>query len=290
MANVIFFGTPDYVLPILEALTKEHKVMAVVTQPPKRVGRTQTPTPSPVARWSGKNNIRVITNLDALQSIEADIGVLAAYGKILPKEVIDYFPYGILNVHPSLLPKYRGASPVQAAIMAVDKQTGVTIIKLDEEVDHGPIVARFTETIRDNDTTGTLRKRLFRKAAAELPEILYRYVVMKIPPKEQEHEKATFTTLIKKSDGFIPPRDVTEALDGKDSQRVERFIRAMQPWPGGYTNIKLTRYQGSKIARLKILKAHTGGGKLTLDQVQLEGKNPVTWKQFKEGYPEADFN
>jgi len=287
VTKVIFFGTPDYVLPVLDALKKEHEIAAVVTQPPKPFGRKKEFTLSPVAQWAAGHNIPVVTDLTLLRKsvTRTDIGVLAAYGRIIPQEVIDYFPNGIINVHPSILPKYRGASPVQAAIIAGDKETGATLIKMDKEVDHGPVIYQlFTEPVQENDTTGILRERLFKKSAEVLPTVLNDYLNGKITPKEQEHDKATFTTLIKKSDGFIPPKELAAASQGVtlQAQKLERFIRAMQPWPIAWTTLQDGR-------KLKILKAHIEDRKLTLDIVQLEGKNPVTWKQFKEGYPESSF-
>lgn len=287
MAKIVFFGTPEYVVPIPEALKNAgHEIVAVVTQPPKPVGRKREIVPSPVAKWATSTGIKVLTSHASLlqcSEAKADIGILAAYGRIIPKVVIKLFPNGILNIHPSLLPKYRGASPVQAAIMAGEKETGVTFIKLDEEVDHGPVIAQFKEPIKKDDTTGTLRARLFQKAGHVLEEILPLYLERRILPREQEHKKATFTTLIKKSDGFVKPQDVADALGGKDSQRVERFVRAMQPWPGAWTIITKNE------KKLQILKAHTEDGKLILDEVQLEGKKPVAWRQFQDGYPEAKF-
>lgn len=321
--RLVFFGTPDYVIPVLEALKGAgHEISAVVTQPPKPVGRKGVLTPSPAALWAQRHGIAVFDGkpkkiVGELRILNAELGLLGAYGRILPPELLTIFPHGILNIHPSLLPKYRGASPVQAAIAAGDKQTGVTIIKLDEEMDHGPITAQFTEDIKDDDTAGTLRERLFQKAADALPKILYRYIAMEIKPQEQNHTEATYTTLLKKEHGFIPPKYIEAAVQGDplhkeewqipfikgcivtpDAQHLERFIRAMSPWPGAWTEVKLgTRHEELGTRRLKILKAHvekiqepkSPRARLVPDLVQLEGKNPVSWEEFKKGYPEAKF-
>lgn len=321
--RLIFFGTPEYVTPVLDALKNAgHEILAVVTQPPKPVGRKQTLAPSPVALWAQTHGITVFDGkpkeiVEELKSLGAEVGILGAYGQILPPELLTIFPHGILNIHPSLLPKYRGASPVQAAIATGEKQTGVTIIKLDEEVDHGPIVAQFTEDILENDTAGTLRERLFEKASGILVSVLPAYLEGRAELREQEHNKATYTTLLKKEHGFIPPKCIDAASKGDafrglwqipfikgyivapDAQCLERFIRAMGPWPGGWTEIKLTSYQANKLSRrLKILRAHVEKKRVTShesrvilvpDLVQLEGKNPVSWKEFKKGYPEANF-
>lgn len=269
--KIIFFGTPDYVLPVLKLLAKHHEIVAVVTQPPMPVGRDQFITYSPVDTWAHKRRIPVFCDFNRPLP-EADMGILAAYGKIIPKKVIESFKCGILNIHPSLLPKYRGASPIQSAIAAGDTQTGATIIKLDEKMDHGPIITQFKEEITPNDTNESLCRRLFERSAEVLTQLIPAYVAKKITPKLQDETKATFTKILHKEDGFID-------LKKKSPAEAERFVRAMYPWPGVWTYIE------PEHKRLKILKVHLEEGKLILDEVQLEGKDPVTWKQFKEGYP-----
>lgn len=316
--KLIFFGTPEYVAPVLDGLKNAgHEIAAVVTQPPKPVGRKKILAPSPVALWAQTHGIVIFDGkpkeiVEDLRHLGAEVGILGAYGRILPPELLAIFPHGILNIHPSLLPKYRGASPVQAAIAAGEKQTGATIIKLDSEVDHGPIIAQFTEEIRENDTAGTLRERLFEKASDVLVAILPAYLEGSAELREQEHEKATYTTLLKKEHGFIPQKYINAASKGDafcglwqipfikghivtpDAQCLERFIRAMSPWPGAWTEIKLER-KTQNAKRLKILKAHTEKDPITYhlplipDVVQLESKNPVSWKEFKKGYPGAKF-
>jgi len=211
----------------------------------------------------------------------ADAGVLASYGKILPAETLAIPKHGILNIHPSLLPKYRGPSPIQAAILAGDKQTGVTIIKIDEKVDHGPIVSQFTENIQADDTTDSLYRRLFTQGAEVLKTILPAYLEDQIKLRPQNHSQATYTKKLTRDDGKINWK--------KPADYNERFIRAMYPWPGAFTLLRPRHRRGfaGQAKRLKILKAHLEKGKLILDQVQLEGKKPVTFKQFQEGYPEA---
>lgn len=316
--RLIFFGTPDYVVPVLDALKRaKYDIAAVITRAPKPVGRKQILTPSPVALWATKNNIPVfspkkldeefISNIKHLTS-NINVAILAAFGRIIPQALIDAFPCGIINIHPSLLPKYRGASPIEAALVAGEKQTGVTIIKLDAELDHGPIISQFTEPIKDDDTRVTLRERLFQKAAENLVEILPAYLENRLELREQNHHHATFTNLMNKEDGFIPGKYLKSAMSEKagsgkwqipfiskldsgelkdyslspNPYTLDRFIKAVNPWPGAYSNLKLNK-------RLKIIKAHLENDKLILDIVQLEGKNPVSWQQFKTGYPSAEF-
>ncbi|RLC32423.1 hypothetical protein DRH13_01760 [Candidatus Woesebacteria bacterium] len=319
--KIVFFGTPEYVQPVVNMLHKTFKpsgenkssVVAVVTQKPKPVGRKKILSRSPIDKWAYNKNILIINESRELldSGLEADIGILASFGEIITKEVLDYFPHGILNIHPSLLPKYRGASPVRAAIAAGEKETGATIIKLDEELDHGKIISQFKIEIEKSDTTKTLREKLFIQSAEVLGALIQPYMEGKIKLKIQNEKEATFTTLIKKKEGFIKPKYIKGALEGKSftdkwsvpfikiglkkdafkiipsPASIDCFIRAMNPWPTAWTTIKPKPKKESK--RLKILKTHLSGKKLVLDEVQLEGKNPVSWKQFREGYPTAIF-
>lgn len=315
--RIVFFGTPEYVLPVLTALDKTFKsrsgispIVAVVSQSPKPAGRKKVLTYSPVDRWAYERKIPVYYRADDLvkKSVPADLGVLAAYGEIIPEKIIRYFPHGILNIHPSLLPKYRGASPVRATIALGDKQAGVTTIKLDEEVDHGPVISQFTEPALPSDTTDTLRERLFEMAAPVLVELIPSYLKGKITPRVQKHKKAIFTTQTKKAHAFIPSKYLAATLSGRAThekwnipfikdctqnptpQVLERFVRAMQPWPIAWSTVRLeTAHNVPSVKRLKILKAHLEDEKLVLDEVQLEGKKEVSWKQFKEGHPKVIF-
>jgi methionyl-tRNA formyltransferase len=277
--KIVFFGTPDYVLPILTSLHKKFvtgpgisPIVAVVTQSPKPMGRKQYLTYTPIDKWAHEHKIPIHHSSRelAIDKVEADLGVLASYGEIIPKEVIKLFPKGILVIHPSLLPKYRGASPVPASIINGDTKTGVTIFKMDEKVDHGQIVSQFKEEIMPSDTGESLRNRLFARSADVLVELIDPYLKGKVIPRPQNDDEATFTRIIVREDGKVD-------LKIDDPITVERKLRAYYPWPGIWTLV-----DGK---RLKILKAHLDQEKLVLDEVQLEGKNPVTWKQFEEAYP-----
>lgn len=210
----------------------------------------------------------------------ADVGVLASYGKILSAQEVQAPKKGILNIHPSLLPKYRGATPVPSAILAGETETGVSIIKLDEKVDHGPIVSQIRLSIVPTDTSQTLLEKAFAAGAQKLLEILPDYIEGKIALQPQNHSQATFTKRFTRDDGQIDWQ--------KSPEYLERFIRAMFPWPGAFTLLRSASFAG-QVKRLKILSAHLENGKLVLDQVQLEGKKPVSFKQFCEGYPQAKF-
>lgn len=261
MTNTIFFGTPDFVIPIGDALLEiaEVKLVGVVTAPDKPVGRKQIITPSPVKQWAQNHNIQVANSKD----LKSELGVLAAYGQIIPQEIIDLFQKGILVVHPSLLPKYRGASPVQCAILNGDKITGCSIIKMDAEMDHGPIVFQFEEEIKPLDTSLDLYNRIFTKTAEVLKTVIPDYLSGKIVPQEQNENKATYCQVLTKQDGFF------EIENPPTKEILERMIRAYFPWPGVWT-----LYQGK---RLKFLPDN---------KVQLEGKNPVSFPEFLKNHPE----
>jgi len=318
--EIVFFGTPDYVLPVVKILHKTFKsksgqspIVAVVTQQPKPAGRKKILTYSPVDKWAHEKGVPIFYKSQDLieNKVKADLGILASFGEILPKEIINYFPHGILNIHPSLLPKYRGASPVRGAIAAGETETGATIIKLDELIDHGKIVSQFKQEIEKNDSSETLRKKLFDQSAEVLANLIRPYLEGKINLEEQNNKEATFATLVKKENAQITPKFIKAALKGQEvkdkwnisflkkekgesfkiipsSSNIDSFIRAMHPWPTAWTEIKMAK-DSKTTKRLKILKAHLKGEKLVLDEVQLEGKNKVTWEQFKQGYPTAIF-
>jgi methionyl-tRNA formyltransferase len=287
--KIVFFGTPDYVMPVLTGLHKKFvtgpgksPIVAIVTQSPKPVGRKQFLTFSPVDKWAHDHGIPIhySANELAIDSVEADVGILASYGEIIKKDVINLFPHGILVIHPSLLPKYRGASPIPAAIMNGETVTGVTIFKMDEKVDHGKVVCQFKEDIMPDDTGETLRARLFARSAEVLVETIEPYLQGKIRPKVQDETLATFTKIMTREDGFI---DLTRRNLVSNPVKVEQFVRAMLPWPVAWTNVQLST-DDAQTKRLKIFKVHVENEKLVLDEVQLEGKDLVSWKQFKEGY------
>lgn len=310
--QIIFFGTPDYVLPILSLLHKKFvtgpgksPIVAVVTTPPKPIGRKQILTYSPVDAWAYEHNIEIRHDFNKILP-EADLGIVASYGGLIPKKVIDRFPHGVLVVHPSLLPKFRWASPVPAAIVTNQNPTGITIMKMDEKFDHGPIITQSKEEILETDTTLTLRNRLFEKSAAILVEMLEPYIKGKIKAKKQDHSQATFARELKKEDAFIPSEYLALTLKGStlqgkwkipfitdyeqsvSAENIERFVRAMQPWPVAWTLLRLSATEG-QARRLKILKAHVENEELLLDEVQLEGKNPVSFRQLLMAYPNLSF-
>jgi len=276
--KIVFFGTPEIVIPIVKNLYKYYEIVAVVTQAPKPTGRKQILTYSPVDKWAHSHKLPIFYTPESLikANIEADLGILAAYGKIVSEECLQYFPNGILNIHPSLLPQLRGASPLQSAIAQGLVQTGATIIKLDDKMDHGPIVGSFTEDIEPTDTPESLGGRIFARGAQVLIELIPSYLAGKINLKTQDHALATFTKLLNKDSGFVALSDLKLATEGEKAIELEQLFRAMQPWPGVWTLVNEKR--------LKITQVHLENDKFAIDEVQLESKNPVPWKQFNLAY------
>lgn len=272
--RIIFFGTPDYVLPILTAVHKKFvsgpgrsPIIAVVTQSPKPTGRKQLTTYSPVDKWAHDHKIPIFYAADDLkkENLSPDLGILASYGEIIKKDVISLFPKGILVIHPSLLPKYRGSSPAPTAIQEGEIVTGATIIKMDEKMDHGPIISQFKEDISPTETGEELRNRLFARSAEVLAELIEPYLKGKITPRPQDDSRATYTKIFTKEDGYVDLKKETQ-------ESLDRKIRALFPWPGVWTTLPDGK-------RLKFLPN---------EMVQLEGKNPVTLRQFKEAHPATE--
>ncbi len=305
--RILFFGTPDYVLPIVEALHKEFnsardlQFIGVVTQSPKPTGRKQMVERSAVDNWAFKHKLSVIYDFDDIPDF--DLGIVASYGRIIPQEIIDIPKYGLLNVHPSKLPAFRGASPVQAQIALGETAIAVSIIKMDKYMDHGPIVSAFPYTLMGHETTEELRKELFALSAPFIMDLLPHYIAHKIKLKPQNHDEATFTKAVTKQDGYINPTTFVKALEGTEggelplefakasvkanAQSIDRLVRALTPWPGVWTTVRVT--PEADIKRLRILETNVKDDALVLLRVQLEGKGIVTWKQFTEGYPQFRF-
>ncbi len=287
--KIVFFGTSDIGLPILEDLIANHQVLAVVTSPDKPVGRKQELTPTPIAELAKQHKIQILKpkkvrdNPDFLSELAEivdsryiDIFIVVSYGKILPAELLELPPLKTINVHFSVLPKYRGAAPVQFALLNGETTTGTSIFILDAEVDHGPILATKNLAIDDDDTNTTLQTKLAELSSTLLLETLPKYADGSLTPVQQDHSQATFTKLISKEDGLVDW--------SKPAQEIYNQFRAYQPWPGIYTT-----WQDKK---LKIIDCKLSKDKTTLEliTVQLEGKNPTSMKDFLNGYPDFEMS
>lgn len=295
--KILFFGsTTDSVIVLQKIATlKDVEIAAVVTQPPRPVGRDHTLTQTPVAVWATEHAIPVLSFptdpqkpwifanetqvIDTLQPIQADLLISASYGVKIPWSTISAARFGGINVHPSILPYWRGADPVPWAILSGDHQIGVTVVTLSENFDEGKILAQEKIPITPHDTSDPLRTTLFTMGAELLVNVLPDLFRGKLKPQASHriHEKLPYAKKFTREDGFEPWESLQKALtDATEATRIERKYRALHPWPGIWTTIAEKR--------LKLLALHLDNGLLVLDEVQLEGKNPVSWKQFQTAY------
>lgn len=234
--KIIFFGTSNVALPILEALSKQHEILAVVTQPDAKVGRKQEIQESPVSVLATEMKLKILKPqkvrgntqfYDELKNLAADIFVVVSYGQIMPLEIINMPKFKTINVHFSVLPKYRGASPIQSALLNGEQYTGASIFILDEKVDHGPLLATEIVKIDSDDNSLTLSQKLAYKSAAVINIVIDDYVTGKITPLPQDEGAATYTKIIAKADGRINWQ--------KTAQEIYNQFRAFYPWPGVWT-------------------------------------------------------
>lgn len=283
--RIVFFGTPDFVIPVLKKLIDNFTVVGVVTAPDTIQGRKKLLTSSPVKQFALQHNIPVlqpeklrpfregstpVVEIEnwKLKIPQADLYVVAAYGKIIPQSILEIPKNGALNIHPSLLPKYRGTSPIQATLLNGDSMSGITIIKMDEKMDHGPILAQWEIPINPTDTFSSLHHSLFKDAAEGLSGVITDFLNNKITPTAQDEAEATFCEKITRESGYF------DSENPPDPQTLDRMIRAYYPWPTTWTRVKL------KNGEEKIMKLFPEG------KIQMEGKNIVTMKEFLNGYPE----
>ncbi|MDD5040253.1 MAG: methionyl-tRNA formyltransferase [Patescibacteria group bacterium] len=300
--NAVFFGTPEFSVPVFDALRKLPgiTITAAVTQPDKPVGKKQIFTPPPVKAYAIEHSIPVLqpANIrgdqfrNKLKHYAPGVIIVVAYGKIIPNELLKIPAYGWLNVHASLLPKYRGASPIQAAILAGEQKTGVTLMKLDSGLDTGPIISQKTTACEESDTAETLHAKLAALGAEIIRADLLPYLEGTTFPVLQNSVKATLTKIIRKEDGKIDWQ--------KPAEYIERQIRAYTPWPGTYClwsgkRLKIIRARmyrtqktqspGSVAQFGDTVAISTGKDCIAIEMLQLEGKKPLLIMDFLKGYP-----
>ncbi len=273
--KIIFFGSSKYSTIVASSLHRKIGLTAVVTLPDAPIGRHKTITPNPVKTFSEINNIPYITadkldneTIEKISHFQPDFLVIADYGKILPKELLVLPKYAPINVHHSLLPKYRGASPAVSAILAGDQISGVTIIEMDEKLDTGDILTQKEYLLKKNETTGSLLTALNTLGAEIIIPVLREYIQGKIKKTPQDHTKATYTQKIKKTDGFI------DINNPPSPDQIDRMIRAFYPWPTAWTKLELSPN------KYKIVKL------LPENKIQVEGDKPISIKDFLNGYPQ----
>ncbi len=306
--NIVFMGTPDFAVPALKALlnasdAKNWQVVGVVTQPDRPKGRGKKLSPPPVkviAEAAGvfvlqPKRLKTPEAFAKLAALKPDLIVVAAFGQILRKNVLDLPQYGCLNIHASLLPRWRGASPVTAAIQAGDVETGVTIMKIDESLDSGPILTQQSKLIKPHDTGGTLTTKLAELGATLLIETLPAWLSGQIEPVTQDETLVTMTRLLKKSDGKVDWN--------LPAATIARQIRAFSPWPGTFTHgprgqikvlaadlaaetVSKSAVPGTIFKHHKFIYIMTGQGALQLITVQPAGKKAMSAQAMLNGQPE----
>ena len=291
-------GSPQFAVPVLSALYENYRLVAVVTQPDKPAGRGKKIVSSAVKKYAEEHNIPTLEpyrlrkepeNIEILKNYQADLFIVAAYGQILPPTVLEIPKYGCINVHASLLPRWRGASPIQAAILNGDMESGVTIMKMDAGMDTGPILRKTNISLASDETGESLSTRLSELGKDLLMEVLPDYIAGKIESIPQDDEEATYAPLIKKEDGQLDPNQPVEIL--------ERKIRAFNPWPGTFLlwnekplkmlEVEIIQQISHEIGRRGIYQKYPTidcvGGTLVLKKVQVPGKNIVSGKDFLNG-------
>ncbi len=299
--RIIFFGTPSFAIPTLKRLLQEtDEVVAVVTQPDREKGRGRKVVPSPVKEFALQHKISVFQPkkvkdenfYENLKALQPDLIVVVAYGQILPKSILDIPRYGAVNVHASLLPKYRGASPIAWAILKGEKRTGVTTIKMDEGMDTGDILLQKEIILGERETFESLHDRLALLGEEVLMETLERMKKGDLTPIPQDHSEATFAPPFKKEDGRIDWK--------KEAREIDCQIRALNPWPGTFTewNGRLLKIFSGEVRQgiskgeagrvvwvgADFIEVETGNGSLLIKEVQLEGKRRMSVKEFLSGH------
>lgn len=300
MFKIVFLGTPEFAVPVLKKLIASNlKPFLVITQPDKPAGRKQELSSPPVKSLAIDADIEVVQPttkedlIKILKELDIDVCILVAYGMIIPEPALTLPKMGFVNLHPSKLPKYRGPSPIQAAILKGDNQTAVTVMKLDAKMDSGPIIAQRDMAIEATDNHTSLSDKLSEAGAELMVKVLPDYVAGKLNLIDQDDAKATYCSLVKRDDGKVNW--------SKSALGIHRQFKAFSPWPGVFTHIDKKRL---KIANLDVLDGdfdpnltqgevfvgpsgqlavRCGQGSVSLLLVQIEGKNKVSGQEFMRG-------
>jgi methionyl-tRNA formyltransferase len=297
--RIVFMGSPEFALPTLSMLAQKYELAGVVTQPDRPAGRGRALTPPPVRRLADSLGLPVIQPrrlrepeaMAQIQNWRPEAIVVAAFGQILRPDVLNLPRFGCINVHASLLPRWRGAAPIQAALLNGDAETGITIMKMDPGIDTGPVINQRSIPVQPDDTAGTLSERLAQLGADLLADTLPAYIDGRLTARPQPEDGATYAPMLKKEEGLLDFEQPAEAL--------ARKVRAYNPWPGAFTlwqgeNLKIHRAHGispsgnrfspGAATVVKGLPAiGTGEGLLILDEVQPAGKKPMPGDVFLRG-------
>ena len=293
--KLVFMGTPMFAVPILKSLYQNgYNISCVYTQPPQKSKRGQKINKSPIQGISETLNLEYRTppilnneeEYNFLNSLDADLAIVVAYGQIIPKKFLSLTKTGFINIHASLLPKWRGAAPIQRSIMSQDKETGISVMKINEKLDEGDISHIFKINIEENENAQTLSDRLSALASDKISEVIDSIIDKEVNFKQQDHSQATYAKKVKKIEGLIDWNDRAENIIGK--------INGLFPYPGGYFIYKGERY---KILKAQIspnkdqpgkvisndLEISCGENSLKILEIQREGKKPQKINEFTLG-------
>ncbi len=290
--RILFMGTPEFSVPVLEALVAAgHEVLAVYCQPPRRAGRGKKPRLSPVQKRAEELgldvrhplNFKADADVAAFEALKADVAVVVAYGLLLPQAILDAPIFGCINIHASLLPRWRGAAPIHRAIMAGDKCTGICLMQMEAGLDTGPVLISRETEIKDDDTTGTLHDRLSLIGAELITDLLPR---LPLPAHPQDKKGVTYARKINKAEAQIDWAQPAETVDAQ--------IRGLSPSPGAWTeiggervkvlNCKLAEGSGRPGQVLSDLTIACGSGAVSLVKLQRAGKAPMRTDDFLRGF------
>ncbi len=303
--KIVYMGTPDFaVLPLKALIENDYDVVGVFTQPDKPVGRKAILTPPPVKKLALENNIPVFQpnslkngeGVKILEELNPDVVIVVAYGKILPKDFLEYPQYGCINIHGSLLPKYRGAAPIQRCVLDGEKLAGVTSMQMDVGLDTGDMLLKTVTEIGENETSGELFDRLAVMGADLLIETLVALEKGELKPEKQDDSQSSYASMLDKT---MSPVDWTES-----AREVHNHIRGLDPWPVAQTvlegkNLKLfsselVENEGSglpgsvKITKKGLVVYCGDGNPVFIKEVQYEGKKRMSAADFFRGHPVAD--
>lgn len=292
MSNIVFMGTPQFAVPILKKINQKYKINCVFTKPPSKSNRGQKFTKSPIHICAEELNIEIKTpkkideEFEYLKELNLDLVIVVAYGQLIPKKILDLSKNGFLNIHASLLPKWRGAAPIQRSILNSETKTGISFMKIDEKLDSGPVCNKYSIDILDQDNTETLSEKLSYLSTEKILENMQKVLEGETIFKEQDHAKATYAKKIQKIEGKI---------DWNNSARkIIAQINGLYPKPGAWFELNNKRH---KILKAKINKQSAkigevideqmtiacGEDSINIIEIQKEGKNPQLIKEFLLG-------
>jgi len=303
--RTIFIGTPDFGIPALNVLASstDFDVIAVITQPDKKQGREQILTAPDMKVAAEKLGIPVLqpekinNYIEEINKLEPDLIIVAAYAQIISQALLDIPKYGCINIHGSLLPKYRGAACIQAAILNGDSETGITIMKMNAGLDTGDIIEKFSIPIQAVDTTESIFDKLSQLGGEIIVPTLLKFINGEITPLKQDDSQASYVTMIKKEAGKINWQESAE--------QIERLVRAMTSWPGAYTELRISndklkiikilqiehsviQFSGKKIGEVFLhngkIAVQCGQDALAISKLQMAGKKPLSSEEFLRGY------